>query len=317
MQKILVIKLGALGDFIQALGPMKAIRQHHKDAHITLLTTRPFQEFAEKSGYFDNILIDERPKFHQPLKWFSLRDTLNNGKFNRVYDLQNNDRTGFYFKLFSPKPDWVGVARGASHRNTSPERTQGLAFYGHRQTVGLAGVTDVSIDTLDWIEADLSAFNLPENYALIVPGCAPTRPEKRWPMESFIALCEKILQENITPVLIGTDSEKDITEKIKQTCPDVLDLTGRTSLFDIAPLARGARYAVGNDTGPMHMVAPTGCPCIVLFSGSSNPRRHAPLGDCVQTLQEDNIKDIDVESVCTAIERIPTLAPSKTASSAP
>jgi hypothetical protein len=41
--RILVIKLSALGDFIQATGPMKAIRTHHPDARITLLTTAPFE----------------------------------------------------------------------------------------------------------------------------------------------------------------------------------------------------------------------------------------------------------------------------------
>ena len=51
--KILVIKLGALGDFIQATGPFKAIRQHHRGAHITLLTTPPFVSLASDSSWFD------------------------------------------------------------------------------------------------------------------------------------------------------------------------------------------------------------------------------------------------------------------------
>ena len=48
--RILIIKLGALGDFIQALGPFAAIRRHHADAHITLLTTDPFAAFAAASA---------------------------------------------------------------------------------------------------------------------------------------------------------------------------------------------------------------------------------------------------------------------------
>ena len=74
-QKILVIKLGALGDFIQALGPMAAIREHHKNAHITLLTTKGFQGFAEECGYFDDDIIDKRPKAANILGWISLRKT--------------------------------------------------------------------------------------------------------------------------------------------------------------------------------------------------------------------------------------------------
>ena len=104
---------------------MHAIRRHHPKAKITLLTTKPFENIAKESNYFDNIILDERPKFYQLSQWLCLRKKLNQEKFSRVYDLQNNDRTSFYFKLFSPKPEWVGTVKGASHRNTSPKRTEG------------------------------------------------------------------------------------------------------------------------------------------------------------------------------------------------
>src|SRR5262249_34517446 len=50
-RKILVIKLSALGDFVQALGPASAIRQHHAEDEITLLTTRAFTALAQQSGF--------------------------------------------------------------------------------------------------------------------------------------------------------------------------------------------------------------------------------------------------------------------------
>lgn len=314
---ILVIKLGALGDFIQALGPMKAIRKHHPDAQITLLTTKPFKNLAEKSGYFDSIWLDERPKFYQINKWNSLRKKLNKDHFLRVYDLQNNDRTGFYFKLFSPKPEWVGVAKGASHRNISPERTAGLAYYGHVQTLKLAGINNVEIDSLDWIKSDIEHFQTKPPYALIIPGSAPTRPEKRWPVQSYISLCKSLSEKNIQPVIIGTESEKDITSEIAKFCPEALDLTAKTSLLDIAPLARNAEFSVGNDTGPMHMIAPTGCHTIVLFSGHSNPVRHAPLGKNILNLQENNLSNLKPEAVLEHINQISMLATAKKVSAAP
>ena len=310
-QNILVIKLGALGDFIQALGAMKAIQKHHLNARITLLTTKPFEDFAKKSGYFDNIWIDSRPKFYQPKAWINLRKKLNDGNFSRVYDLQNNDRTSFYFHLFSPKPEWVGIARGASHRNRSPERSGGLAFYGHVQTLGLAGIKDIKIDSMDWINTDTTRFALHAPYALIVPGCAPTRPEKRWPAEHYIALCQKLVSKGIQPVIIGTKDEQKITSKIADDCPEARNLTAQTSLFDIAALAKNAAYAIGNDTGPMHIIAPTGCKTIVLFSKNSNPLRHAPLGENVQTLQTNNLKDLTSEEVFEKINKNPTYSRSK------
>ena len=58
---VLVIKLSALGDFILSLGAFQAIRAHHPDARMTLLTTGPFRSLAEASGCFNEKWIDDRP----------------------------------------------------------------------------------------------------------------------------------------------------------------------------------------------------------------------------------------------------------------
>lgn len=299
-ENILVIKLGALGDFIQALGPMKAIRAHHPGASVTLLTTQPFEGFARDCGYFDTVWIDAKPRWHQLARWRELRKALNGGRFTRVYDLQNNDRSSFYFRLFARKPEWVGVAPGASHRNTSPERTAGHAFDGHVQTLALAGIRAVEIDALEWVEADISAFPLAPPYALIVAGSAPDNPGKRWPAPHFAALCQKLAAAGIQPVLLGTKAEQDVTDAIAAQCPEALNLTGKTSLKQIIALGRGASVAIGNDTGPMHMIAPTGCPCISLFSDHSNRFRHYPKGPRVEILHTPDLKDINVETVFQA-----------------
>lgn len=301
--RILVIKLGALGDFVQALGPMQAIRAHHPEADITLLTTKPYADIARKSGLFNSILLDTRPKWHDPRGWIILRQTFNAGRFDRVYDLQNSDRTGFYFKLFSPCPEWVGIAKGASHRNTSPDRSKGLAFYGHVQTLSLAGITNVKIDSLEWMTADISVFNLPERYALIVPGSAPNRPEKRWPTEYYAALCDDLSARGVTPVLIGSTAEMASLDSIAHNRP-VINLAGKTEITDISALARGAIIAIGNDTGPMHLIAPTNCPTLVLFSGKTNPQKHAPLGNNVHCLQEESLEKLSSTRVLEKIEKI-------------
>lgn len=296
-KNILVIKLGALGDFIIALGAMKAIQEKHSGAHITLLTTKNFESFAQKSGYFDDIWIDDRPKFHQPLKWLALHQRLNNGNFDRVYDLQNNDRTNIYFRLFSPLPEWVGTAKGGSHYYNDPARTAGLPLDGLRLLLAQADIKDIQVDTMDWIKTDLSAFNLRNPYALIVPGSAPSRPEKRWPREKYLALCQKLIKQNIQPALLGTKDEAETTNYIAENCPEALNFTAKTSLFDIITLGRHAAYAVGNDTGPMHMIAPTGCKTLVLFSKHSNPTRNAPMGKHVHTIEVSNFDDLNVQQV--------------------
>jgi len=296
-QNILVIKLGALGDFIQALGPMAAIRDHHPDARITLLTTAPFVSFGRDCGYFDEIWTDSKPRWSQIKEWAALRNKLNSGRFARVYDLQNNDRTGLYFKLFTPKPEWVGTAKGASHRNASPERTAGHAFDGHVQTLSLAGIDNVSVDSLEWIKGDSSHFDIPHPYILLAPGCAPSRPEKQWPATQFGILARTLYGWGFTPVILGTVQESVLVPPIQQQCPQIVDLTGRTSLNDIVLLARDAAGAVGNDTGPMHLIAATLCPSFVLFSQHSDPVKHAPQGDHVKTITVKELSGLPASDV--------------------
>lgn len=302
-KKILIIKLGALGDFVQALGPMAAIRHHHPDADITLLTTSPFVSFGLGCGYVNHVWTDKRPKWKDVKGWLDLRRKLLSEDFDRVYDLQNNDRTAFYLKLFprNKRPEWVGAAAGASHRNNSPERTAGAAFEGHKQTLQLAGIHHVDIDDLRWVEGSIERFRkengLQKPYVLLVPGSAPERPEKRWPAINYGHLARVLDGWGYQPVVIGTRHEADLAEKICSIHKATINLTGQTSLFDIAVLARHAAAAIGNDTGPMHMIAPTGCPSLVLFSKNSNPQRHAPRGPQVKTHQVDNLDMLDLDAV--------------------
>lgn len=297
--KILVIKLSALGDFIQALGPMVAIRKHHKDAHITLLTTKMFEKFARQCGYFDDVILDIRPKLFDFKGWLKLSNLLNDPGFTRVYDLQNNDRTALYLRLFrrALKPEWVGAAPGASHRNVSPERTAGHAFDGHVQTLSLAGIKSVEVDRLEWMQGDVSGFALQTPFALLVPGCAPDRPEKRWPAKGFGALANMLYAKGVQPVLLGTNDEADAIDQIKSICPDALDLMGQTDFYQLVTLGREADMAIGNDTGPMHMIGATGTQSLVLFSQYSDPVRHAPKGANVSVVQVDELLDLKPEDV--------------------
>lgn len=302
--RILVIKLGALGDFIYALGAMRAIRAHHLQAHIALLTTAPFAALGRDCGYFDEVIVDHKPKWHQLRAVLELSRTLNAEKYDRVYDLQNNDRTAGYLRLFKPRPEWVGAAPGASHRNTSPERTSGHAFFGHAQTLALAGIAPVTLDDLSWMTGDLTRFALQSPYALLIPGCSPAHPEKRWPVSGYKEICRRLLAAGIQPVLIGGKSEADINAEIAHGLAAV-DLTGVTQLYDIPALARGAAVIVGNDTGPAHMCAVSGAKLVMLFcSAASTVKKHGPQGAAVKTIEAKSLSDISAEQVWSEVEAL-------------
>ncbi len=295
---ILIIKLSALGDFIQSLGAMAAIRKHHPAAKLHLQSTKPFEKFAKECGYFDEVIIDNRPKTLDIAGWFKLAKTLRSYNFTRVYDLQNNDRVKLYYHLFAtPKPQWIGHLPHGSHFNPAAKAKEIHAFDRNALSLDLVGIKNVEIDTLAWMQSDITRFPLTKPYILLVPGCAPTRPEKRWPADNYAQIATALSQQGFQPVIIGTNDEKEATDTIANACPSALNLTGQTNLYDIVTLARTSAGAIGNDTGPMHMIGATGTPCLVLFSAFSNPIKHAPKGNKVAVIQHAPLDELSVDTV--------------------
>jgi ADP-heptose:LPS heptosyltransferase len=108
----------------------------------------------------------------------------------------------------------------------------------------------------------------------------------------------------MTPVLLGTEAEVGALAEIARACPAARDLCGETGFAEIAALARGARLAVGNDTGPMHLIAAAGCPSLVLYSADSDPARTAPRGPKVAILRERSLADLKLDRVLAALDTL-------------
>ena len=306
-RNILVIKLGALGDFVQATGPFSAIRAAHAEARISLLTVPPYQSLARACGWFDEVLIDRRPKLYNVFGWYDLRRRLRRGGFARVYDLQTSDRSAFYFRLLSGVSgranglEWSGIARNCSHPHNNPRRHLMHTIERQAEQLRVAGIQNVPLPSLDDVTADIGRFEFHGRYVLLVPGGARHRPEKRWPAARFAALAQRLAARGLTPVVIGAAAELDVAVAIAEACPAVRDLTGQTSFEEIVALARGAAGAVGNDTGPMHLISVAGTPGVVLFSRASDPKLCAPRSADVSVLRQRDLADLEVSEVEAAM----------------
>jgi ADP-heptose:LPS heptosyltransferase len=302
MRRILVIRYGGFGDLILSMGAFRTIRAYHRGDRIAVLTMRPFAELLAGSGYFDEVLIDDRPKLPQALGWLRLIRRLRSQNFDRVYDLQRNLRTALLYRVIGAgrRVEWSGVVRGASHfvRDDPSDRrhiTERLA-----EQLAVAGIAESRPPDLSWLTGDAGRFGLRNDYALIVPGGAPHRPEKRGSPEAFAALGRHLLDPGIAPVLLGTASERAQIDSILRLCPGAIDLSNRTAFGDLADLARGAIGAIGNDTGTMHLAAAVGCPSLVLFTNASDPSRVRPLGPRVLVLQRTAPDALEAEAVIAA-----------------
>ena len=304
-ERILVIKHGALGDWVLATGCFAAIRRHHPSARITLLTTSAFADWGMCCPWFDEVWTDDRPSLlAKPLAWVSLRRRLIDGGFARVYDLQTSGRTGVYFRMLPRRrrPEWSGEVSGCSHLHRIPQWASMHTIAVRAAQLGVAGIRDVPAPSLDWLDAGIDEFSLPATFFLMVPGGSAHRPDKRWPAEKFADLARLLAERGSPPVLIGTHAEAATLERIARKAPGTIDLGGRTSLAQIAALARRATCAVGNDTGPIHIAATAGCPTVVLFGAASDPRRCGPCGDSVTILQRKPLASLPVQDVVDAVQ---------------
>ena len=295
--RILVIKLGALGDFAQAFGPFAAIRAHHPGAEITLLTTPPFAPLARQAPWFDQAWENGRPRGLAAL--WALGRQLRAARFDRVYDLQTSDRSSRYRWLVGRGVEWSGIAAGATHPHTNPRRDFMHTVERQREQLEMAGIRQFPAPELAWLDADIARFALPERFALLIPGASPGRPAKRWPVENFAALAAAL---DIPAVILGGPAETSLGAAISEASPGTRDLTGKTSFADIAALARRAAFCIGNDTGPTHLAAVAGCPTLALFGEDSDPALCAPRGPRVAVLRRQPLASLPMADVQAALQ---------------
>lgn len=324
VERILVIKLSALGDFVLALAAMRKIRQAHPKAHITLLTTPPFEALAKICPYFN--AVDTSGRSQSFADWMSLRRRIKAVGYDRVYDLQTSSRSNRIFQMLRPGPPvWSGVAWGCALPHRNPLRDGMHTLERHADQLKSAGIWNdaptepgsAPAPDLSWVlkakaaERPAPAGNRPRPYVMFVPGGAAHRPEKRWPVESYSELARILYSRGFDIVIIGGPQEAELAHAIQRTTPRARDLTGRTDFARVAMLGARAALAIGNDTGPLHLAAAAGAPAIVLFSKASDPALSAPRGR-VAILRADRLEDLPVAQVAQAANSLvasPTALP--------
>lgn len=306
IDRVLVIQLGGLGEFIAALAAAKRIRDFHVGAHITLLTTEATQDLGKQCPYFDAVEADGKPKEPQAITKLIAR--IRAAKYGMIYDLEGSSRTANYFQGLRPwPPKWCGPVAGASHAYTDNKRNElhPLDRYAAQLAVaGLAVEGAPLMPDLSWLRHVLrdpprlrpDYFSIRGAYVLLLPRGGEA--QRSWPQEKYIDLAGRIVRRGVTPVVIGGVEERNIGAAIAQAVPAAKNLVTRPDLFQNIGLAERAAFAVGENVELMHVAAAAGAPCLVFLSSLEHPERVAPRGRSgVVALTAAVIADLPVEQV--------------------
>ncbi len=302
MKKILVIKLGALGDFVLMTGLMQSIRRAYPDAHITLMTNQSFIKLARQSGYFDDFIVDNRT--HKVKDYIRIIRQLASNRFDLIFDLQISKRTRrlYYWatRIFAKRNfTWAKLTSG------------GFCFINIVKKYPLTwGRTTQQTQkwtsfppTLTFCRGDNTHFDLlPDRYVLLIPGCSANHPYKRWPATSYAELAHKLAEKNIPTVVLGTSTEREEINVICSREPMAVDFCNKSSLMDIPNLAQKALAVVGNDTGPTHMASLVDKPVVALFCEKT--QRSALSLPNVHNIIKQNIADITPDEVLVQLQKM-------------
>jgi ADP-heptose:LPS heptosyltransferase len=266
-RRVLVVCGGRLGDFMASLGAIKAIRRFHPRARVILLTDPAYVAFAQKCPFVD--AVQEVGALEGPKEQRELGLRLASERFDMVYDLEGpaeGSPLNTALRAFKPRPAWNGPADAVTPEGAARDVLSRL-----QRQLQAAGVEASEVD-FDWIRPANgdpprlrpAYFGLNGPFALIAPGSAPERAHERWPAASYGKLARAIAEHGVTPVIIGAKAEADLVPVILRECREAINLVTRTDLFQLACLAQGASFGVGNVSGPMAVVLLAGRPAVVI-----------------------------------------------------
>jgi ADP-heptose:LPS heptosyltransferase len=150
----------------------------------------------------------------------------------------------------------------------------------HLEVVGLVGAAPVELDpSLPVLKTDRTAARSAlqarredplieaadgRRLALLIPGAGDGR--RRWPPEAFAALAARLAEMDLDVAIVGARDDAALARAIAtRASTSVTDLTGETSISALIGLGSMAALAVGNDTGPTHVLAAAGAPTVAIF----------------------------------------------------
>ncbi|MCH8120840.1 MAG: glycosyltransferase family 9 protein [Planctomycetes bacterium] len=317
IRNILIIKPSSLGDIVLALPALTALRKSFPDAKISWLIRPEFAPLLENHPHLTEIIPFDRRFLGKA--WFhpgalgsliSLIRRLRRAKFDAVIDFQGLFRTASLAMLSGCKKRF-GIANARefahlfyTHKITQTQDCIHLVDY-YLKIIQAVGASELDVhfvlphhpDAAEAVGGLLARHGItPDNYVVFVPGSA--HEDKRWPIERFAELAEKISsQYGLSLIAVGTESEAGLIQKLQNLSKVTIEnFAGRTSLSELIALLKTARLVVSNDTGPGHIAAALGTPLVLMFSWS-NPARIAPYerSECI-VAREPHSRGLKIKS---------------------
>jgi len=285
MNRLLIVRLGSLGDLVHTLPAVAALRRTFPSADIDWIVDAPHRPFLDLVPAVSTAIPLEG---RTAAAWFAAREVMRSRGYEAALDFQGLFKSAALARL-------SGARRVIGFDSASLRERSAALLYTEQVSVSdaedgaqhviqknlrlaahLGAPNDVVefpiCDAASPVATDLRA-RLGE-YVVINPGAA--WPNKRWPPAAFGALASRIhAVRQLRSIVLWGPGERDLALEVAAASDESALPAPDTTIADAIALARHARVLVSGDTGPLHLAAAVGTPVVALF-GPTNDRRNGP-----------------------------------------
>lgn len=296
---IALIRLDGIGDVMAALPAARALRKRFPEGRLTMIVRDPAVELLDGLPFVDEALgVDFDLYSHQTRLLHSLRCAarlrrmLLKGRYDVAIEPRGDPRI-IAALWASGVPMRIGVrSAGAGFLlNSAADYARDIPEAEHNLAVIAALAPDAKLERVRLVpdpEAVEMLFarhtELHKPFFAVHPSAS--MQTKVWPAERFAEVIEGVSEKwGLLPVIVGGNDARGPAEEIAARIgSDQLNLVGKTTLKQLVALLSRASLFVGNDSGPGQLAAYSGCPTVMVFSGTNDPHVWRPPGDNVAAI---------------------------------
>ena len=343
--RLLIVRLGALGDVVHAIPVAAALRRAFPHARIDWLVSAKHREILDLVPVIDRrLVINDRGDAAGGRSLLAALGELRRARYDVAIDLQGLMKSALLARLSGAPRVFGFSSRYARERAARLLYTEVYdpgrgGIYHPRETrhvvelnlnlLTLLGITgarpEFPIESPPSAAARTVIEQTGGRYALLNPGAA--WPNKRWPPDRMAAVAVELRRRHgMMSAVIWGPGEESIGAAVVSASNGAAVLSPKTAVADLVAIARGAALMVSGDTGPTHIAAAVGTPIVGLY-GPTRPARNGPMSPLDITVSRDSIcqchhlrrcrltrmclLDIDAAEVTAAVERRLATEPSR------
>jgi heptosyltransferase-1 len=284
VNRILIVRLGSLGDIVHALPAAAALRRAWSDARIDWLVDARHFELLDLVPVIDNAVVLRTPSLRG---WLDLTTrVLRPQRYDVALDLQGLLKSAVLARASGAKRVLGFSIWHLRERTAWPFYSDTVApdetLHVIRKNLALVARLDVPADRLEFpldaresaALAAVRAESAGAPFALVNPGAA--WPNKRWPPDRFGALASTLRDRfGFTPFVLWGPGEESLARAVADASAGAARVAPRTAIADLVELSRSASLMVSGDTGPIHIAAAVGTPIVGIY-GPTSPSRNGP-----------------------------------------